>query len=852
VGREHEIAQLRERWQQCLSGIGKGIAIIGEAGVGKSRLAKELLVEASAAGRCIELICTRESQTRPFHPIIELLNQLINPTGDKDPDSRLIGLEKLLLNHGISLTNGVSLLAPLLSLDPKKYVSVLDVSLERVREQTLETLVDLLLEFARNTPLLLLVEDIHWADASTLDFLEKLVGCASDSSLLVLLTARKELRSISPAIWQIALEPLTRVAVKAMLEQMLATTVPESLTDEVTARTGGICLFVEELGSSLLASAAKSGISVENGLEHLPEILIPLRLRDLLTMRLDEVGNARIIAQLAAVIGREFPLDLLAEISKLPKETLLAELKVLLDAELIRERGRSSARQYAFRHALIRDAAYDGLVTSSRSSAHSDIADALTRNIDETKQRPELIAYHLSKAGRYVSAIEFAIKATEQACMRSANEEARSIVSKAEEWLLQVDDENERARLELSLNAIALPVLMACWRWTEDAVRLKSERSLELLKKTQSSPEQARVLWALSMYYMVLADREKCRTVAEQQLALAKQLSDDGMQAAALNSFSGTLMDEGKFSEALRVAESSLGLFDPVAHANHCQSYGLHTGSIARDFRALALCHLGRFQASLVEAELAEQDAIRAGHSASYVLAVFYRALLATLLEDRKLAHSFCKTGIRLAEEHGHRAQLGYFACLDAWAKGELNAMRSSVKTMEDWGQGLGLPFYQSLLAEVEAEHGDPKQALEIIQRSIVRSKDTGNVSFLSASLAVEGTHRLTVAPQAVDEAEKLFREAIAIARSQSALLQELKAVRRLANFLLNCGRDKEALTLLNDYCERLKEEPNVPVVEHLRTLKRFCTTNRNQLVTSQSQFAECAARGMPPSEGSS
>jgi TOMM system kinase/cyclase fusion protein len=825
VGRQHEMAQLRERWQQCLAGSGKAILIKGEAGVGKSRLARELLLEASASGSCAEMICTVENQTRPFHPLIELLNRLIDPTGDAEPQARLARLEDVLRSHGMRQPDGVRLVASLLCLETKDGKADFDVSPDRLREQTIETLVDLLFGLPGQSPLLLLVEDVQWADASTMAVLEKLVGCASESRLLILMTARKEIRPIPSAVWQLDLEPLTCAGVKAMLEHLLTAPFSDSLAEEVAARTGGICLFIEELGNSIVAASARADLPASGIIDHLPELLIPLRLRDLLAMRLDDVGDARAVAQLASVIGREFGLDLLAAVSPLSEERLLRALRVLIDADLIRERRRSAACIYAFRHALIRDAAYDGLVMSARQSAHAAIADVLARNASMAEQRPELIAYHLARAGRYRSAIEYAIKAASSALMRSANEEARSIALEAEQWLAQIDEGEDRSQIELALDAVALPALMACWRWTDPAVRQRAERSLELLKATEASAEQARILWALGFYYMVLADREKCRAVAEQQLALADQLSDRGMRAAALNSLSGTLLDEGQFREALAVADSALELFDPVHHANHVYIYGLHTGSLARMFRALAMCHLGRFRESVAEAELAEHDSSAARHSASQVLAVFYRALLQTLLEDRSKTHSTCQVGIELALKSGHPAQLGYFACLDAWATGDLTAMRKNVGGLVQLGQGLGLPFYQSLLAEVEAENGHRDLALEITRRSIAQSRSTGNISYLSVSLADEATYLLALDERQEERAEALLREAMATARSQGALLQELKVAARLARTLLAAAKHTEACALLTDCCRQVSSEPAFPIVDRARALLIPCHT---------------------------
>jgi tetratricopeptide (TPR) repeat protein len=360
---------------------------------------------------------------------------------------------------------------------------------------------------------------------------------------------------------------------------------------------------------------------------------------------------------------------------------------------------------------------------------------------------------------------------------------------------------------------------MACWRWTDSTVKQKAERSLELLDRAGTAPAQAGILWALGIYYMILADREKCRAVAERQLALARLLSDEGMQAAAQNSLSGTLLDEGDFRQALAVTDSTLKLYDPIRHANHATMYGLHTRALARMFRALSLCHLGHLHLSFEEAELAEQEALQARHSASRVLALFYRALTCSLAENRVRTHELCSHGIEIAKQHGHGAQLGYFASLDAWSQSNLHAIRGAVSALEQSGQGLALSFYQSLWAEVEAEHDHPDRALEITRRSICRSRSTGNESYLAASLSNEAAYLLQLDSRAVESSESLLLEARALARSQCAMLQELKVVSRLARLLFASERVSEAIELLEEYRGPIDSEIGVPVVDRLRDL---------------------------------
>ena len=422
VGREEEVGLLRRRWEQAVEGHGQVVLLSGEAGIGKSRLVQELREYVGPAGAVrITFRCSPYAQHSALYPLIEHLQRFLQWQREDTPETRLTKLEQALQVYHLPLHDVVPLFAALLSLPPPAHYPLLTLSPPQQQQQTQTALLTWLLEDAERQPILMVCEDLHWADASTLEWLGLLIDQAPTARLLALLTCRPEfcpLWASRSQLTQLTLSRFTRSQGEAMVTRVASgKTLPGEVLQQIVARTDGVPLFVEELTKMVL----ESGLLQEHEDHYaltgpLPPLAIPTTLHDSLMARLDRLAAVREVAQLGATLGREFTYELLQAVWPLDEETLQRGLRRLVDAELIYQRGVPPQARYVFKHALIQEAAYQALLKSTRQRYHQQIAQTLeTRFPDVVKTQPALLAHHYTEAGLSAKAVGYWRRAGQRA-----------------------------------------------------------------------------------------------------------------------------------------------------------------------------------------------------------------------------------------------------------------------------------------------------------------------------------------------------------------------------------------------------------------------------------------------------
>jgi predicted ATPase len=477
VGREAEVALLRERWAQSAEGRGQVVVLSGEAGIGKSRLVHvltEQVVEAHTPRLTVR--CLPYHTNSALYPVIEHLQRLLHWHREATPDARLATLEQALQTASLPLAELVPLMAALLSLPVADSDPPLTVSPQRQKQQTLEALVAWLLAEAAQQPMLAVWEDLHWADPSTLELLGLFLDQAPTARLLLVLTARPEFRPPwAPRSYMTPLT-LTRLLRPQVEELVLRVTggkpLPAEVLRQIVEKTDGIPLFVEELVKAIL----ESGLVREEAERYvltgpLPPLAIPTTLQDALMARLDRLAPVKAVAQLGAVLGREFSYALLRAVAPVDEATLQHGLAQLVAAELLYQRGRPPQATYLFKHALVQDAAYQSLLRSTRQQHHQHIAQVLETHFpDLCETQPELLAQHYTEAGLTVQAIPYWHQAGQRAAQHSAHAEAISHLTNALELLKTLPDTPERAQQELALHITLGPALSATKSWAAPEV----------------------------------------------------------------------------------------------------------------------------------------------------------------------------------------------------------------------------------------------------------------------------------------------------------------------------------------------------------------------------------------------
>jgi predicted ATPase len=415
VGREVEVALLRERWAQVTDGLGQVILVQGEGGIGKSRLL-QVLKEHLADIPHIEL----EGRGSPYHqhstlyPVIELWQRAFQLAPGEAPAEQVRKLETMLARLRLPVDRTVALLATLLSLPlPAEQAAPLALTPQQQKQQTLEVLLALLLELAAQHPVLLMVEDLHWIDPATLEWLSLLLDQVPTARLGLVMTARPDFQvpwSARAHLTQLTLGRLSRPQVQQMVERMAGgKALPAEVVHQVITKADGVPLFVEELTKMVL----ESGVVTERDGQYaltgsLSSLAIPATLHDSLMARLDRLGPAKQVVQLGATLGREFAYEVLQAVAPLEEATLQQGLAQLVEAELLYQRGLPPRAQYTFKHALIQEAAYQSLLTSTRRQYHQQITEVLAARFPGTVQtQPELLAYHAVQAQEWERAVRY-------------------------------------------------------------------------------------------------------------------------------------------------------------------------------------------------------------------------------------------------------------------------------------------------------------------------------------------------------------------------------------------------------------------------------------------------------------
>jgi class 3 adenylate cyclase len=448
VGREQEVGLLVERWEQSKAGQGYVVLLTGDAGIGKSRLVHMLKEHvANEPHTCWECRSTQYNQNTALYPLTDLFQRVLQWQQHETPDEKLGKLEQTLSQYRLPLEETVPLFAPLLAVPlPDNRYSLPQLSPQRQRQKTLETIVAVLLEQSEQQPVLFILEDLHWTDPTTLELLNLVLDQAPTASMLVLLTCRPHFQ---PAwhhrsyLTEITVHRLSPAQVAQIVHGMTdGKTFPAEVLQQIIAKTDGVPLFVEEITKALLESGQLKAVDGHYELAGaLSTLAIPATLQDSLMARLDRLVTAKAVAQYAAVIGRQFSYALLQAVSQLDEAMLQHELGRLVEAEIVYQRGLPPQATYTFKHALIQDAAYASLLRSTRQQYHQRIAQVLEARFPESGEtQPELLAHHYTEAGLVEQAIGYWQQAGRKAAQRSAHVEAIAHLTRGLELLRMLPD----------------------------------------------------------------------------------------------------------------------------------------------------------------------------------------------------------------------------------------------------------------------------------------------------------------------------------------------------------------------------------------------------------------------------
>jgi predicted ATPase/class 3 adenylate cyclase len=800
VGREEELRACLTRWDRVTEGEGQTILIVGEPGMGKSRLVQRFHEQIEGTPHTwLDCAAGALHQNTPFYAVMDMLRQGIPLRGDLNSEQQLGNLEKSLEITGLKPSDAVPLIAPLLNLAvPDKYPA-LTVPPEQQRRRLLAALVQWVLGTARIRPLVIVFEDLHWADPSTLEAIQLLAEQSPTVPLLLIFTARPEFRApwpLSAQHVQLMLNRLSPHSVREIVAQLADRARPlPTMIETVVERCGGVPLFVEELTRSVLESGGNA-IASE----------IPATLHDSLTARLDRLGDAREIAQVASVIGNEFSWELLSAITKIDGEKLQAALRKLGNSEMVFVQGMPPEANYRFKHALIRDAAYQSLLRSKRQECHRKIAETLERGVVAVNTRPELLAYHCTEGDLKEQGISYWQAAAHQAAQRSANAEAISHLTNALTILKSFPETASRAQRELALQvALAVPLMLTKGYAALEVEQVYS-RARELWQQVGDSPQFFPMLFGLWAFYSVKADYRTACELGEQLVRLAENAQDPALLVEAHAARGNTLSFLGQLELAREHLERAITLYDPQQHGSHAFVYGQDPGVHALSYETLTLWLLGYPDQARKRSQEAFALARQLSHPYSSAFALVHVLYIHRFSRQLKPTEDRANELVALSSEHGFPITLAVGAVHRGWALSEqglgeegIRHIRQGIDTWHATGSTLFFqPFLLSMLAEALWKVGTPEQGLAALAEAQSIVNQTGECFWEAELYRLKGelTLQSSVPRPSVkiqDKAEECFHTAIDISRRQSAKSLELRAVTSLSRLLLQQARSAEA-----------------------------------------------------------
>jgi class 3 adenylate cyclase/predicted ATPase len=804
VGRAQEIGLILERWEQTRDGFGQVVLLSGEPGIGKSRLV-EVLRERVARQLLtwLEGDCSSFTASTPFHSVLHLLQGFFSWDPEFSEEMRVRKMERALEAEGLELASHIPILCHLLSLPlPERYVP-LELSPQEQRQRAMATLIACLLATTRTAPAVLVIEDLQWADPSTLELLGVLIDQLPTVPMLAVLTFRPEFNPPWPRkshLNPIHLNRLTRDQAALLVGRVARTELSAALTEQLVGKTDGVPLFVEELTKVVLESSGPE--------DRLTELPIPSTLQDSLMARLDRLGTAKRTAQLGAVLGREFPYGLIHMVFTEGEPRLRDDLNRLEQAELLFRRGFPPEARYMFKHALIQDAAYDSLLKKKRQQVHERVAQVLEEHDPELGEtQPELLAHHFAAAGAWDKAVVYCQRAGDRASERSANSEAITHLSKGLEILAALPDSPERTRQELTLQ-LALGSPLIATEGMSSGVRKAYSRARAICEETGESEELVfRATWGLWTHTNTHIQFDDAQELVDELRRMAQRLGDPGFLLQAFHAQWTTDFYSGSLADARKHVDEGFALYRPAEHHAHAFVYAGHDpGLCALTLGAFNLWLLGYPDQARNNCREALALAQQLEHAHSLAWAFAYPAQVYASCGDRDGTEERVEELLALSEEHGFPHWLSIGNGIHAWVLSVDGRHSEAVGKIHEARRRLhesGFDFLKTyelvLLAEVCLRAGQAEEAILALNEDIDQIRRPGGRIHEPELYRLRAELTLLQSPEDVARAETDIRQALEIARRQEAKSQELRAAMSLSRLWQRQGKGEEAREVLGE-----------------------------------------------------
>ena len=823
VGRDEEVTMLLRRWERARQGEGQFVQIVGEPGLGKSRLIEEFHARlAETPHTWAEWSSSQLLQNTPLHPIADWGRQRFGGA-DVAPERRLADLEASLAQVKLDPAEYAQLLAPLLDIPlPRERAPAL--APEELRSRQMAALNVWVTAAARTQPIVLAFEDLHWADPTTLDVMRGFAERGALAPLLVIATTRPEFR----APWSarshhatITLAPLDRAQVRQMVGEIAERRALSSeVIDGVGERTGGVPLFVEEVTRLLLERGGQGGAQA-----------IPPTLQQSLAARLDRLGPAREVSMIGAVLGRGFSFSLLRAVAGMEDALLHDALEKLAEADILLVEGLPPQANYRFKHALIQDAAYENLLKSRRQALHRRVAETLRdRFPDRADAEPEVLAHHFTQAGRDESAIEYWGKAGDQALLRSAFQEAIAHLGKA----IDIADKGEDAT-KASANAAPTDQRLKlqtsygqAMAWSKgfgaEETKAVLAQTQRLAAQSDNLAERMKAHYARWSVLLTSGELESAHEAAEGFLREAKLAGDAPPRCLRRAGFrADLLLSRPVRRSSRRRLRETLRVYSPGWEAATRRPH--RSDATIKTYLAVVDWQFGDVMGAKVQFDEALRHAFASEHAPTIAYVSGYQGLHEIARGDAEAVLAAGNVALDVAEKNGLRFYEGFARICLSWARAQLGAadglaqFRGHGETYISQGNRFFAPLFLGRLGELEARHASFEEALTSVDRAI-RAAREGDIRFIDSLLhRIRGDILLWRDPANAAPAEEAYLTAIAVAREQGARSFGLLAALRLAKLYQSTGRPIDAHAILAPALEGFSATPQMPEIAEAQAL---------------------------------
>jgi class 3 adenylate cyclase/predicted ATPase len=824
IGRGEEVDLLLRRWRQAESDEGNVVLISGEPGIGKSRLLAAL-VERLRGEPCtrLRLFCSPYHQDSPLYPVIAQMEHAAGFVRDDTTESKLGKIRAMLVGATASDEN-TTLVAELLVLPADASLPVLELSPQRRKERTFAVLMRQLAALAANQPVLMLVEDAHWADPSTRELFDQVIESIAGLPVLLVMTCRPEFEMPWTGRARVSVLTLGRLDARdtaALAASVAARAMAPELIERIVEQTDGVPLFVEELTRAV----SEAGPSVAAGIERLA---VPETLQASLLARLDRLPEAKTVAQIGAVIGRSFSHELVGAIAGLPEPALQDGLAQLVGAGLAFEDGVPPEAIYTFKHALVQDAAYSTLLRGTRQILHSRIADAfLSTKHKRLVAAPEIIARHLQSANRMIEAIGHCREAGEQAVSRAAYLEGIGHFRHALSLIEAQPETAERWRAELAILSRLCAALMNVHGRSATEVGDTIERAAQIGRRLESSADLAPTIANLWRFNLGRGRFDRADEISADLFRIARELDDPGILLQAHHTAWPARWVRGLLLEATEHANAGLMLYDEKRHAHHRYIYFGHDPAVcALAVGAVAHWALGHAALAARQGNEAIARARKLQDAPSLAHALWLVCEHQVARSDGTAAIGTANELLKLSDEHGLSQPRAYALSFLGWALARTGETAEGIARLEE-GLGelnrMGVRTYLTrshcLMGEGLLAARRYPEGLHHVSQGLDVAKEIGEHWYLPRLHQVRAELLLHANGLRDEAAEASLRQALTSAQQQDAKGWELRAATSLARLWLERGNRRAASDLLGPIYGWFTDGFEMPDLQEARAL---------------------------------